>query len=53
MIVAQQAALPPPPLGTAQGHLFEVPVEQLRFDQENPRFVDFAGGDDNEIVKFL
>lgn len=52
--MAQQAAAasasqPAPVLG----HLFEVSIDQLHFDQENPRFVDFAGGDDKDIVKFL
>jgi len=33
--------------------MFEVPVDQLHFDKDNPRFVDFGGGDENDIIKFL
>ena len=33
--------------------LFPVSVDQLHFDPENPRFVDFGGGDDKAMLKFL
>jgi ParB/Sulfiredoxin domain len=37
----------------ANGKLFSVPVDKLRFDVDNPRFVDFAGKGDSDIIKFL
>ena len=30
-----------------------VPVDDLKFDPENPRFVDFSARDEKEIIKFL
>ena len=32
---------------------FPVPVDDLRFDVLNPRFVDFSDSDENAIIKFL
>lgn len=39
------------PVNTDQPFL--VPIERLRFDRANPRFVDFEGQSDIDIVKFL
>ena len=40
-------------MASKKPELFYVGVDDLLFDQENPRFVDFAGGDDTDIVRFL
>jgi hypothetical protein len=35
------------------GNLFSASVDELNFDVENPRFVDFAGTSETDIIDFL
>lgn len=43
------AAAPAPRVGDT----YDAPVDELRFDLENPRFVDFAARDQADVVRFL
>ena len=51
--MATQKSPPPSPLIPSVEPTFPVAIDRLRFDPENPRFVDFTGNTDFEIVKFL
>lgn len=51
--VTAAASDPSTPAASTVGTTYEAPVESLRFDLENPRFVDFAERSQAEIVRFL